>query len=99
LTWRYIGGAEYEADTNQPTIGGHTTPDPISHTVGAVNYMDVAVSWQVRPKLTLRAGVNNILDTDPPLITNTIVGNANPNTYPVYDVLGRQLFLALTAKF
>jgi outer membrane receptor protein involved in Fe transport len=99
LTWRYIGGAEYEADTNQPTIGGHTTPDPISHTVGAVNYMDVAVSWQVRPKLTLRAGVNNILDTDPPLITNSIVGNANPNTYPVYDVLGRQLFLALTARF
>jgi outer membrane receptor protein involved in Fe transport len=99
LTWRYIGGAMYEADSNQPTIGGNTTPNAIAHTIPAVNYMDVAVSWQVRPGLTLRTGVNNILDTDPPLIPNAIVGNANPNSYPTYDLLGRQLFLALTAKF
>jgi outer membrane receptor protein involved in Fe transport len=99
VTWRYIGGAEYEADSTQPTIGGNKTPDPLDHTIPAVNYMDVTLAWQVMPKLTIRAGVNNILDSDPPLITNTIVGNANPNTYPVYDVLGRQLFMSLTAKF
>jgi outer membrane receptor protein involved in Fe transport len=99
ITWRYIGGAEYEADSSQPTIGGSKTPDPLAHTIPAVNYMDVAVSWRVRPQLTLRAGVNNILDQDPPLIENAIVGNANPNSYPVYDLLGRQLFLSLTAKF
>ncbi|MGZ3274623.1 MAG: TonB-dependent receptor plug domain-containing protein [Caulobacteraceae bacterium] len=99
VAWRYYGGATYEADTNQPTIGGNTTPDPIAHTIPAVNYMDVAVSWQVRRGLTLRAGVNNILDQDPPLIENSIVGNANPNSYPVYDLLGRHLFLSLSAKF
>ena len=99
LAWRYIGGAEYEADSSQPTIGGSKTPDPIAHTIPAVNYMDVALAWQVHPKLTLRAGVNNILDQDPPLIENAIVGGANPNTYPTYDLLGRHIFLALTAKF
>jgi outer membrane receptor protein involved in Fe transport len=99
IAWRYIGGTEYEADTNQPTIGGNTTPDPLAHTIPAVNYMDVALAWQVRSGLTIRAGVNNILDQDPPLIENTIVGNANPNSYPIYDLLGRHLFVALTAKF
>jgi outer membrane receptor protein involved in Fe transport len=99
LAWRYIAGAEYEADSSQPTIGGNKTPDPLAHTVPAVNYMDLAVDWQVRPQLTIRAGVNNILDQDPPLIENAIVGNANPNTYPTYDLLGRHLFLSLTAKF
>jgi outer membrane receptor protein involved in Fe transport len=99
LTWRYFGGAKYEADSDQPTIGGNTTPEPIAHTVPSVNYMDVAVAWHIKPQLTIRAGVNNILDTDPPLIPNAIVGGANPNTYPVYDLLGRQLFFALSAKF
>ena len=89
----------FEGDSNQPTIGGNTTPDPIAHTIPAVSYMDVAVAWQVHPKLTIRAGVNNILDRDPPLIENSIVGGANPNTYPTYDLLGRHLFLSLSAKF
>jgi outer membrane receptor protein involved in Fe transport len=99
IAWRYIGGALYEADSSQPTIGGNKTPDLIAHTVPAVNYMDVALSWQVLPKLTIRTGVNNILDTDPPLITNAVVGGANPNSYPVYDLVGRHLFLSLSAKF
>ena len=99
VAWRFIGGMAYEGDSNQPTIGGNTTPDPIAHTIPAVNYMDVAVAWQVHPKLTIRAGVNNILDQDPPLIENSIVGGANPNTYPTYDLLGRHLFLSLSAKF
>jgi outer membrane receptor for ferrienterochelin and colicin len=99
IAWRYIAGTEFEGDSSQPTIGGNKTPDPIAHTIPAVNYMDVALAWQVHPKLTLRAGVNNILDQDPPLIENAIVGGANPNTYPTYDLLGRHIFLALTAKF
>jgi iron complex outermembrane recepter protein len=99
VTWRYIGGAEYEADSNQPTIGGNTTPDPIAHTIPAINYMDLALAWQIKPQLTIRAGVNNLLDQDPPLIENSIVGNANPNSYPTYDYLGRHLFVSLTAKF
>jgi outer membrane receptor protein involved in Fe transport len=98
-TWRYIGGAEYEADSDQPTVGVNTTPDPIAHTVGAVNYLDLAADWNVNEKLAVRAGINNIFDRDPPLIENAIVGGANPNTYPTYDLLGRQLFLGLTARF
>jgi hypothetical protein len=41
------------------------------------------------------------LDKDPPLIpSGDISGNSGPaNSYPTYDYLGRQLFVAFTAKF
>ena len=97
--WRYIGGAEYEADSSQPTIGGNTTPDPIAHTVPAVSYFDLAANWNVNEKLAVRAGINNIFDKNPPLIESVIVGGALPNTYTVYDLLGRHMFVALTARF
>jgi outer membrane receptor protein involved in Fe transport len=98
-TWRYIGGAEFEGDSNQPTIGGNTTPNELSHTVPAVNYLDLAVNWNVNEKLAVRGGINNIFDRDPPLIDNAIVGTGLPNTYPTYDLLGRHLFVGLTARF
>jgi outer membrane receptor protein involved in Fe transport len=98
-TWRFIGGTEYEADSDQPTIGGNTTPDPIAHTIPAVNYLDLAANWNVNEKLAVRVGINNIFDRDPPLIESAIVGGALPNSYPTYDFLGRHMFLALTARF
>jgi len=49
--------------------------------------------------LTLRAGVNNVLDKDPPLIDSFIVPGGEANTIDVYDMFGRQLFLAFTARF
>ena len=97
--WRFIGHAEFEGDSNQPTIGGNTTPDPIAHTVPNVSYFDLAANWNVNEKVALRAGVNNIFDKDPPLVENAIVGGALPNTYNVYDLLGRHMFVALTARF
>jgi iron complex outermembrane recepter protein len=43
--------------------------------------------------------VNNILDQDPPLVSQPISGTGSPNTYPTYDLLGRQVFISATAKF
>jgi outer membrane receptor protein involved in Fe transport len=52
-------------------------------------------------QLELRAGVSNMLDKDPPLVpSGDITGNAGPaNSWGAYDYLGRQLFVAFTAKF
>jgi iron complex outermembrane receptor protein len=98
LAWRYVGGAEYEDDSDQPTIGG-STPNKFNHTIPAVNYFDLAGIWRVNDTLGIRAGVNNVFDKDPPLLPNAIVGGANPNTYQVYDLLGRRIFLGVTANF
>jgi outer membrane receptor protein involved in Fe transport len=47
----------------------------------------------------VRAGINNILDQDPPIISQGIAGSGAPNAYPTYDLLGRQMFISATAKF
>ena len=98
VAWRYVGGATYENDTNQPTIGKGTTT-AFDHTLPAVSYFDVSGQWRVNDNFSIRAGVNNIFDKDPPIIPNAIVGGALPNTYTTYDLLGRRLFVGLTANF
>jgi len=96
--WRYIGKATFESDTDEPTIGEGTVT-AFTHKVPAVSYFDLAANWNINEKLAVRAGVNNIFDRNPPLISNTIVGGALPNSYPSYDLLGRHMFVALTARF
>ena len=50
------------------------------------------------PELQLRLGMNNIFDSDPHIISNLITGSGTPNAYNNYDLLGRQVFVAVTAK-
>jgi iron complex outermembrane receptor protein len=96
--WRYIGGVKLETDTNEPTIGRGTV-DPFNHTLPQRSYLDLAALWHVNDRISLRAGVNNVLDQDPPLVNNRISGTGSPNTFPTYDLLGRRMFMGLTANF
>jgi hypothetical protein len=36
---------------------------------------------------------------DPPLLDSVLVAGGAANTYSLYDMFGRQLFLAFSAKF
>jgi outer membrane receptor protein involved in Fe transport len=84
LTWRYMG-----AVVNQ-------NPAAIIRKLGAVNYLDISGSWSPTKSITLRAGVANATDKDPPVVA---VGS-NANTFATnYDVLGRHVYASLTAKF
>jgi outer membrane receptor protein involved in Fe transport len=61
----------------------------------------VSYTWN---KVTVRAGANNVLDKDPPLIDTINSGGntiyAESNTYPsLYDTAGRFLFLNATIDF
>lgn len=48
---------------------------------------------------TLRAGVNNVLDRDPP-ISPAASTDGNGNTFPqTYDSMGRYVFFGVTANF
>jgi outer membrane receptor protein involved in Fe transport len=57
-------------------------------------------SWNITKNWSVRGGVNNVFDKDPPI---TSIGNLpafNGNTFPQgYDALGRMFFLNVTAKF
>ena len=53
-------------------------------------------------KYTVRAGVNNVLDNDPPVVNSENITSVtgSGNTYPqVYDALGRFIFTSVTLDF
>lgn len=98
LAWRYFGEVLYESDSSEPTIGGGG-PDPFNHKLPARNYIDVSSVWNINDTFTVRAGINNLFDQDPPLVNSLIAGTGLPNTYPSYDLLGRRMFVGFTANF
>jgi iron complex outermembrane receptor protein len=101
ITWRYIGKVTQDNNTGDPTLhfntwGGYDNFNP---TISSFSYVDLEATWHVNKILTLRAGANNVLDKDPPLINSQIVSGGAANTYDIYDMFGRQLFVSFTAKF
>ena len=100
-TWRYFGPVSDDNNSPDPTLhfatfGGN---DYVNARVPSYSYLDLATNWYVGKALTIRAGINNALDKAPPLIVSTLVPAGEANTIDVYDMFGRQLFLAFTAKF
>ncbi len=101
LTWRYIGSVTQDNNSGDPTLHFSTfgAYDYYNGTISSFNYLDLEATWNVNRILQIRAGANNILDKDPPIIDTDIAPGGAANTYSSYDMFGRQLFLAFTAKF
>jgi outer membrane receptor protein involved in Fe transport len=96
-TWRHYGEAELAVlGANGSLNNGGTRIDRF---FDAENYLDLAATWQVMDTVTVRAGVNNVLDDDPQLTLSTGT-TGNGNTFPqLYDSLGRYFFFGVTANF
>ncbi len=65
--------AKVGQDNNEP-IRCCNTPlayDAYNATISAYSYLDLEVTWHVTKILTIRAGANNVLDKDPPVITTS----------------------------
>jgi iron complex outermembrane receptor protein len=101
LTWRYIGSVSQDNNSGDPTLHFATfgAYDFYNATIPSFSYLDLETTWNVNKVLQVRAGVNNLLDKDPPVIDTNIVAGGAANTYSIYDMFGRQLFLAFSAKF
>lgn len=100
LSWRYFREVKNDASSSNPLLSGSVPA--IDDKMKAMNYIDIAGTWNVTKNLVLTGGINNLLDKDPPIVNNTLAGApfGNGNTYPVvYDALGRKVFVTLTAKF
>jgi iron complex outermembrane recepter protein len=106
LTWRYIGSVKLDSNDADPSLNdtvawdsGATGYNTFNARLPSFSYLDLAATWHVGKVLELRGGINNMLDKDPPLATYEITSGGAANTYSTYDALGRQLFIAFTAKF
>lgn len=96
-TWRHFGEVEIAVLGGDGSL--NNSPARLDKTLDAQNYLDLAATWQVRDTITVRAGVNNVLDDDPPL-SYSVGTTGNNNTYPqLYDALGRYFFFGITANF
>ncbi|WP_292119670.1 TonB-dependent receptor [Brevundimonas sp.] len=89
-TWRHIGSVDFGSSLTGKVEG------ELDSTFDAMNYFDLGATWQVNDTLEARVGVNNVLDSDPPVSPS----GANGNTYPaLYDALGRYVFVSLKKNF
>ncbi len=103
-TWRHVSSVKVDADI--PGSGPTHAQGP-DRKLEAQNYFDLAASWAVRENVTMRFGVNNVFDNDPPMvgsggtaINNCPSGPCSGNTFPqTYDSLGRYLFFGVRADF
>jgi iron complex outermembrane receptor protein len=112
MTWRFFGrarstffdkgGPDYSATVAAAAAATPSFVIPDAN-IPTVSYLDLRVSY-AWDKVTVRLGVNNVLDKDPPTIDTAGSGGnqiyAESNTFPsVYDTLGRYLFLNMTVDF
>ena len=66
----------------------------------AQDYFDVSASYSPFETTSLRVGINNVMDEEPPVSSSVGAGFGNGNTYPqVYDALGRYIFVGITQDF
>ncbi len=107
LAWRYYSRVVLQALSANPNLGsaGTIASGGISNTdshIPSYSYFDLTASMKLADKVSLRLGVNNLLDKDPPIIgtTNLPSTSGNGNTFPqVYDALGRYLFGEVIVQF
>ncbi|MPT48199.1 MAG: TonB-dependent receptor [Sphingobium sp.] len=99
LSWRHIGGTSLSSLSGNPLLGADKTV--VNRKIDAYNYIDLSLTQVVDKRLTIRAGVNNMFDKDPPVLDSGLLQTfGNGNTYPgVYDALGRTIFLGATVNF
>ncbi|HEY6640745.1 TonB-dependent receptor domain-containing protein [Povalibacter sp.] len=97
LNWRFIQGTDLDTNQSDPDLASGF--DEFNSHLPSVSYFDLSALWRLGTGTTFRAGINNIFDKDPPLISTEVSGTGGPNTYPTYDTLGRQAFLGISQQF
>jgi iron complex outermembrane receptor protein len=106
-TWRYFGSSSNELlDPKMPGYAGAgytVNGPPPDARIPTISYLDLRTSYNWN-KVTIRAGVENALDKDPPFLDTVNSGGnsiyAESNTFPsLYDVAGRFLYLNVTVDF
>lgn len=92
LTWRHFSSVSaFE--------GSAAIAEQIDNNLQAVNYLDLAFVYGVTEEVTLRLGVNNLLNQNPPISVSGGPPLGNGNTFPtIYDT-GRQFFGGLNFRF
>lgn len=98
LRWQYLDGVKQDAIA----IGGTDPADFAKTSIGSYSYFDLSGNYDINEIWSVRAGIDNLFDRDPPIVGNEYGGTVenSGNTYPsVYDPIGRYYTVGVTARF
>jgi outer membrane receptor protein involved in Fe transport len=105
VNWRYIGKTSLDSNSGKPVL----TPTGAAYNIADAripqySYFDISGKVSLHDRVSLRFGINNVFDRDPPVLDNynfpiiTQVGNGN--TYSgLYNTLGRVAYVGLGVEF
>jgi iron complex outermembrane recepter protein len=102
LRWRYLSSTRVDTQNSSVLLNSPSTDYAGFDRISNYSYIDASAAVDIVKGVTARIGVNNLLDKDPPTILsgNCPTGACNGNTFSqTYDVLGRFLYLHVTAQF
>jgi iron complex outermembrane receptor protein len=102
MQWRYFSKVTLDAYDSDPQLKNVDLQYDTDTEMAAQSYFDLQASFKVKDNYTVRLGINNVLDEEPPLVGASAcpTGSCNGNTYPqVYDAVGRYMFIGLKADF
>jgi len=89
LTWRHTGGVDNVSET---------APD-IDASLDAVNYFDLSVNFAIGDAISIRTGVINAFNEDPPVSISGGPPQGNGNTFPSIFDTGRRAFVGFNYNF
>ncbi|MEJ0037706.1 MAG: TonB-dependent receptor [Gammaproteobacteria bacterium] len=90
LRWRHLPSVKAQDYLVAPCTATRCFGDTPSW-----DMFDLYGSLKVNDMFSVRAGIDNLLDKDPP-VARGIPGNTDPQSY---DILGRRFYVGVTAKF
>lgn len=98
LLWRYIDSITNDA----VDFGNALAADYAVPTIGSQSYFDLSGAYTLDERWTIRAGISNLFDRDPPIVGNDYAGvkENGGNTFPAtYPAIGRGYYIGATARF
>lgn len=69
----------------------------VVESISGVSYLDLNADYTINDRITLFAGIDNLLDDEPPVVGFSLAGDANVDI-SLYDVLGRRYFAGVRVR-
>ena len=100
LTWRYMDAVKQDNNQSNEVLQNSSYDgfDSFNNRIPSYSYFDLAATYNPLENVELRAGISNLFDKDPPIVSSEIISGGAANTYETYDIFGRQIFLGVTVK-
>jgi outer membrane receptor protein involved in Fe transport len=103
LGWRFTSKVTNEELSDQEDLAVPARAESWrlndSHEIPIFNFFDFAATYEFKDGVTLTAGVNNLLDKEPPLGSGLSDIDYGPGFYNYYDSLGRTVYANFQFQF